>query len=114
MRISILGLFSALCLAACDQPNHCDRPQGSMPYVMSQSIVERLLRAPSTAKFPSFTDPQVTSNLASKTETGCIFLVDGYVDAQNGFGAMVRSRFYVEIEYHNQDQTWRALDARLF
>lgn len=101
-------------LAGCEPTNHCDDPDGSMPYIMSQTVVERMLRSPASADFPSFFDAQVTSNQTSKNDNMCVFYVDGYVDAQNGFGATVRSRFFVEIQHDSDEGTWRALDAEIY
>ncbi len=56
--------------------------------VIAEQEVEERLKAPSTAKF---------SNI-EVTKTGSTWVVTGYVDAQNSFGAMIRNRFRVEIK----------------
>lgn len=62
-------------------------------YIDAQAIVEKTLKSPSTAKFPS-------SSHATITRAGeNIFKVDSYVDSQNGFGAMIRSEWSVMFEY---------------
>lgn len=55
----------------------------------AQNIVEGYLKAPSTAKFCSFVDAQVT-HLGNGE-----YKVVGWVDSQNSFGAMIRSNFVV-------------------
>lgn len=112
-NIMILGA-SLISLAACEKTNHCDDPDGAMPYIMSQTFVERRLRSPSTADFPSFHDSQVRSNQTSRTGNECVFAVDGYVDAQNGFGATVRSRFFAEIQHDAEDGMWTALNVAIY
>lgn len=78
-----------------------------MAYVMSQKPVERLLRSPGSAKFPTIPD-------AKSERTGeCTFRIVSYVDAQNGFGATIRSYYTAEIEYLPTEQKWRALDVSL-
>lgn len=53
-----------------------------------QTAVESLLKAPSTAKFPNINEWGFDKNPER-------VIVQGYVDAQNGFGAMIRSEFQV-------------------
>lgn len=53
--------------------------------------VKDVLKSPSTAKFPNYTE------WGFKQEKN-IFTVQGYVDAQNGFGAEIRSNFQFIID----------------
>lgn len=55
--------------------------------------VKRNLKAPSTAKFPFSYYNQDIKKTSYDT-----FVVNSYVDAQNGFGAMIRSNFSVTIK----------------
>lgn len=41
-----------------------------------------------------------------------VYLVDGYVDAQNGFGAMLRSNWECKIK-ENPDETWTLIDLQI-
>lgn len=69
----------ALAVAACDR---------------AQEAVRAQLKAPSTAEFPSclWSDAyQLRSN------DQVTYFVTGYVDAQNSFGAKLRSRFVVQL-----------------
>lgn len=56
-----------------------------------QEAIKELLKAPSTAKFPNITE------WGFNKEDGVI-TVQSYVDAQNGFGAMIRSYFQFKIK----------------
>lgn len=58
---------------------------------LCQEKVKEVLKSPSTAKFPNYT------KWGWKQE-GNIFTVQGYVDAQNSFGAEVRSEFQFIID----------------
>jgi len=70
-------------------------------YVMSQRFVKSGLKAPSTADFPwSATSVSMISR--------CRRIVSGYVDAQNSFGAMIRSNWAVDIEYSPDTDTYQA------
>ena len=54
--------------------------------------VRLLLKAPSTAKFPRTSDDQVTDM------GGGTFEIKSYVDAQNSFGAMIRTRYTCSVK----------------
>ena len=60
---------------------------------MAQEMVKAELKAPSTASFPW------DSNAYTIKKDGNQYTVKGYVDAQNGFGAKVRSTFETCFTY---------------
>jgi hypothetical protein len=62
--------------------------------VKAERLIKNNLKAPSTAKFPGMFE-QSAYKLA-KTASGT-YILKGWVDAQNGFGAMIRSDWYVEF-----------------
>ena len=72
-------------------------------------FVERGLRSPSTAVFPQISEHKVYS--LPDYENG--YEVHGYVDAQNGFGAMIRSNFICELYYDSESDNWRLIDLQL-
>lgn len=77
-----------------------DRSGGStMAYMMCQEFVEKNLKSPATAKFPNKSDIQVLT-IRDKKDA---FQIRGYVDAQNGFGALIRTRYTCEVSYTGQD-----------
>lgn len=78
-----------------------------MAYVMSQNFVKRQLKAPSTADFPSGVSQ------FSVAIGGCQFLINSYVDSQNSFGAMVRSRYTATMEYLPKEDVWRAVSLSI-
>jgi hypothetical protein len=78
----------------------------TMAFVMSQEFVKRSLKAPSTAEFPWFTDDQV----AVTQRPDCGFRIVAWVDAQNGFGAQIRSRYVVELKYLDGSGEWQLTD----
>ncbi len=63
-------------------------------YYQAQQILKDYLKAPSTAKFPSLSEAAI-QHLG---DTG--FQIDSYVDAQNSFGAMLRSKWTVLFLYN--------------
>lgn len=52
-----------------------------------QTFVTRRLRAPSTAKFPYY------HQIDGYKQSDGVYRITSYVDAQNGFGAMIRSNY---------------------
>lgn len=78
-------------------------------FVMSQEFVRQTLKAPSTAEFPWITDPAVQVTIKSK----CSFRVVGWVDAQNGFGAQVRSIYVVDLALDPEANKWQLKDISL-
>ncbi|HHL2713000.1 TPA: DNA translocase FtsK [Yersinia enterocolitica] len=69
-------------------------------YVYSKDLIAKSLKSPSTAKFSSYSD----TNVRSYGE--CNFAIDGYVDAQNSFGAVIRTRFNASIRFDEKSQTY--------
>lgn len=86
----------------------CGADNAVMAYIMSQTFVKRVLKAPATAEFPR------RSEVISQAIGDCKFQVIGHVDAQNSFGALIRSRYTAELQYFPEEGSWRALDVNLF
>lgn len=70
----------------------------------AQRVTLAALRAPSSADF-------VYSSTRTKHE-GCIWTVSGEVDAQNGFGAKLRSPYRVKLQRTARD-VWLPLEVRV-
>lgn len=62
-------------------------------YVMAKAFVTDKLKAPSTADFARSTDSKINSLGCGK------WRVTSYVDAQNAFGAMLRSHYVAELQF---------------
>jgi hypothetical protein len=84
-----------------------DRDLSNMAFVQCKNFVEESLKAPSTADFP-FLD--FTSTEEAENE----YLVSSYVDAENSFGAKVRSDWTCRISYVGGDDadiaSWTLVD----
>lgn len=78
-----------------------DGPDPDMAIVMCHDAVRDRLRAPATARFPTFSETQV-----SQTENR--FRVRSHVDAENAFGAMIRSNWDCVIEAEGGG-AWRVI-----
>jgi hypothetical protein len=83
------------------------RPENITAHTMAERYVEDRLKAPSTAKFPRYAGSQV-SYIGN-----CEFVVKSYVDAQNSFGAMLRSDYYVRLKYDPNSNSYYPIDIRI-
>ena len=63
-------------------------------YVIAEEIILSCLKAPSTAEFCHIDDTSMQRNKE-------YVVVQGYVDSQNSFGAMIRSDFTVEFKVND-------------
>jgi len=67
------------------------KDEGTNLQIKCQETIKTILKAPSTAKFPSI------SEWGFGKKDG-VTIVQGYVDSQNSFGAMIRSEFQFKIQ----------------
>ncbi len=87
-------------------PEWMKQDESTMAYVMMQGFVKRNLKAPATAKFPSLAwDDQVRVVRVS----GQKYMVYGYVDAQNSFGALIRTNYTGVVE-QTAEEEWTLQD----
>lgn len=73
------------------------------PYTVWRVCQERIsteLKAPATAEFPSYDERAITHSAA-------LWTVDSYVDAQNSFGAKLRTRYSCTASFNPTDATYR-------
>lgn len=68
-------------------------------FTFAQSAMRERLKAPSTAKLAS-----ITESTTQDLECG-VYAVRSYVDAQNSFGAMIRTHFVARVR-HLGDDRW--------
>lgn len=78
--------------------------EGAILY--ANDVIRASLKAPRSARFPWQDKPKVVS------VGECKFLVSSYVDAQNGFGAEIRSQFEVSLEA--TPAGWRVNDLVIY
>ena len=65
-----------------------------------QNVVKNELRSPRNAKFQKL-------HLARYAPTGrCEYVVGSWVDAQNGFGAEIRTEFVAKVRSNDGGKTW--------
>lgn len=69
------------------KPKEPEKPSSSMAIIVCERAVKEQLKAPSTAKF---------SGSYATAKSGGGYRVEGNVDSQNSFGAMIRARYVCE------------------
>ena len=62
--------------------------------LMSQKLVTACLKAPASAKFPGVVWDNAIGHVK---RNGQMYRIDSYVDSQNAFGAMLRTRYTVTL-----------------
>lgn len=70
-----------------------------MAFVMSQNFVKKRLKSPASAQFPYKAD-------VAEYKGDCTHTIMSHVDSQNGFGAMLRTRYVAEMKYTG-DGMWQ-------
>lgn len=103
------------CNSSDDKPSAAPTPeQPHMPteidaWVMTKELVRRNLKSPSTADFGSlfrdYQDPKAACVALGGREWRC----SGWVDSQNGFGAMMRTEF-VAVVANVEGDTWQMME----
>lgn len=73
-----------------------------LSYVMAKRVVSDKLKSPSTAKFQPYDESIVKTN-------GELYQVTLWVDAENSFGAKIRSKFIVMIKYDGKNYALQSI-----
>lgn len=92
--------------------------EGVMAKNMCQKFVSEKLKAPASAEFGNYQNDYIP--LAKVKEVGAdtikeiknpdgIWRITGSVDAQNGFGAMIRSNYTCIVDHDLQANSWHGL-----
>ena len=89
------------------QPSASNRDAWSM----AQGFVKDYLKSPSTADFGGgvFSDDRQDPNECVHRKPDGTFVVSGWVDSQNAFGATVRTAFVVNLRYKG-DRQWSLIN----
>lgn len=88
MRLAVVCAAAVLGLAGCDaREQACN--DANAAYMAAQALVAERLVSPVTASFPIAGEKGAHVDKSD----GCRYLISSYVDSQNLFGAMVRSKF---------------------
>ncbi len=98
-----VAFFALLSLTSCDKAPPASPDSGASKdaiYEATTRIVSGRLKAPASAKFPSL------GGVVSIVDLGTDrFQITGYVDSQNSFGAMIRTRWVARVSVLGESVT---------
>jgi len=104
------AIFIVLAVGSKEQTPEEKCADTTAAFVMSQEFVKKRLKAPATAEFP-----YTSSEGVSVIYLGdCKHKILAYVDAQNSFGAKIRTRYSAEVQNEKGTDTWRLLDLQMY
>lgn len=83
---------------------YCSIEGRTAAHSASRELVKQKVRSPSTATFPG-------GDEFVKWNGSCNFWVVGFVDSQNGFGAIVRTRYETTMTYLPDTNVWQLTDV---
>ncbi len=90
--------------AANETRNHCVNDKFGA-YYYAKSTITASLKAPSTAEFSSYNERAI------ETGPDCKYTIAIYVDAQNSFGAKIRTSYQLILKAVGSDE-WQLLASR--
>ncbi len=76
-------------------------------FTMAQDFIESRLKCPRTAKWPWISYKKVTVHLGNGR-----YQISSYLDAQNSFGALVRTHFICVVQ-HTGGSDWRLINLTM-
>lgn len=107
MMLSVIAGIMAACLGdqrSSDQSKSSGCGNAEMAHIMSRHFVGPKLTAPASARFPGYHDREISVVPGAE----CEFTVYGYVDSQNAFGAVIRTRYVAHMRANKNDGKWHA------
>lgn len=78
-------------------------------FVISQDFIRKNLKTPTTAIFPYITSDGVMVNYLGN----CTHEIVAYVDAENSFGAKLRTKYYIKMQNKKGTDEWRVLKLHM-
>ena len=102
--ILILIVLCGIGVGAFGNDKEKDIIDGSDAWYTCEIFIERVLKAPLTADFEHYNANKVYSTGTNK------WAAQIYVDAENSFGALIRSEFYCETEYFPENDEWKLIE----
>lgn len=87
----LVSIATLAALAGCKDDGVCGMDR---LYSSAQAEISDLLKSPATAVYP----PRSETTVTWENKPACAFVLGGYVDSQNGYGALLRSNFRVSVQ----------------
>lgn len=94
--ISLLAIVVFIIAAiGSSDTNEPVKPDPLLAYSFAEDFIKERLKAPSTAEFPGLFEKKNHVKSLGNGE----YQINSWVDSQNGFGAMIRSRWACKIKF---------------
>lgn len=109
VKLSSLLLFGWVLLSFMASSGDSDAPQDDslLAYNLATECVKQQLKSPSTAEFAGlFEKKNHVTSLG-----GDVYKIRSYVDAQNSFGAVIRSQWSCTITLRNGGRSYTCADV---
>jgi hypothetical protein len=106
----VLGIVVSVTVGD-DKPDD-GRPGEHAAAVMCEDFVAEKLKSPGSAEFPGVTDSDYAKTKVLSSKKPWEYRVTGVVDAQNGFGALVRIDYVCTVSTKDADK-WTLDDIEL-
>ena len=104
--IVVAGIIFGLMWPSSDKSEPSPGSEKTMAYIMSQGFVKKRLKSPGSAEFPSMAWDKTDIRISFDRSTG-LYTVRAWVDAQNSFGAKIRTNYIVVLKEVRPDN-WTA------
>jgi hypothetical protein len=107
----LIAIIVAIVATSGDGKSGDNRPGEHMAAIMCEDFVKDKLKSPGSAEFPGVMDSDYAKTTELSKKKPWKYRVDGHVDAQNGFGALVRIDYECSVSTKdNEDWTLDNLD----
>ena len=104
--IVVAGIIFGLMWLSSDKSEPSPGSEKTMAHIMSQGFVKKRLKSPGSAEFPSMAWDKTDIRISFDRSTG-LYTVRAWVDAQNSFGAKIRTNYIVVLKEARPDN-WTA------
>lgn len=91
----VIIIFSFFAIGSSDSDSPSVKPSPILAYNFAEDFVKQRLKSPSTAKFPRLFEKNEHITDLGNGE----YQIKSWVDSQNGFGAMIRSKWSCKIRF---------------
>ncbi len=112
-----LSIIAAYCILAGGSGEQSEedkrRADNIMAKIMCEGFVEKRLKSPSSADFAGAFDGVKGANHINSDEKFHYFEMKSWVDAQNSFGAKIRTNFYCKIKNEIGTDQWVLIKLKM-
>lgn len=109
MKLPIMTIAITFLLSGCLDVESYDEKMArtcgtpAQAFQVSKNAIKENIKFPESSKFP---ESVLDDKVEYKEIDDCTTLIESQFNAQNGFGAFVRSYYSVEIKYSKRKDSW--------